>query len=89
LFPSNFFQRYKGLFIGKTYFLKKLVSDPNLFPLHEIDPPLSFKVTGGRLIKFHLIEIVIFHLIESFNNESFIFYHLIELFHMFSVDRKF
>ncbi len=42
-----------------------------------------------HLIEFHLIEIVIFHLIESFNNESFTFYHLIELFHMFSVDRKF
>ena len=31
----------------------------------------------------------VFHLIKSFNNESFIFYHLIELFHMFSVDQKF
>ncbi len=26
----------------------------------------SFKPTGGQLIKFHLIEIVIFHLIKSF-----------------------
>jgi hypothetical protein len=47
------------------------------------------KMTGGCLTEIHLIEIVFFHLIESFNNESFIFYHLIELFHMFSVDRKF
>ena len=39
--------------------------------------------TGGRLTEIHLIKIVIFQLIKSFNNESFIFYHLIELFHMF------
>jgi hypothetical protein len=47
------------------------------------------KMTGGCLTKIHLIEIVFFHLIKSFNNESFIFYHLIKLFHMFSVDQKF
>jgi hypothetical protein len=41
------------------------------------------KVTGGRLTEIQLIKIVFFHLIKSFNNESFIFYHLIELFHMF------
>jgi hypothetical protein len=41
------------------------------------------------LIKFHLIKIVIFHLIKSFNIESFIFYHLIELIHIFSLDPKF
>ncbi len=41
--------------------------------------------TGGCLTEIHLFEIVFFHLIESFNNESFIFYHLIELFETFQL----
>ncbi len=44
-----------------------------------------FMRTGGRLTKNHLIEIVIFQLIESFNNESFIFYNLIEFFETFQL----
>ena len=46
-------------------------------------------MTGGRLTKIHLIEIVFFHLIESFNNESFIFYHLIKLFEIFQLIESF
>jgi len=41
--------------------------------------------TGGRLTKIHLIEMVIFQLIESFNNESFIFYHLTKFFETFQL----
>jgi hypothetical protein len=41
--------------------------------------------TGGRLTEIHLIEIVIFQLIESFNNESFIFYHLTKFFETFQL----
>jgi hypothetical protein len=42
-----------------------------------------------HLIEFHLIEIVIFQLIESFNNESFIFYHLIEFCETFQLIENF
>jgi hypothetical protein len=40
---------------------------------------------NDHLTEIHLIEIVFFHLIESFNNESFIFYHLIEFFETFQL----
>jgi hypothetical protein len=43
------------------------------------------KETGGRLTKIQLIEIVIFQLIESFNIESLIFYHLIKFFESFQL----
>jgi hypothetical protein len=46
-------------------------------------------MTGGRLTEIHLIEIVIFHLIESFNNESFIFDHLTEFFETFQLIESF
>ena len=42
-------------------------------------------MTGGRLTEIHLIEIVIFQLIESFNNKSFIFYHLTEFFETYQL----
>jgi hypothetical protein len=45
---------------------------------------VKVKETGGRLTEIQLIEIVIFQLIESFNNESLIFYHLIEFLRVFS-----
>jgi len=46
---------------------------------------VTFYPTGGRLTKIHLIEIVIFQLIESFNNESFIFYQLTKFFETFQL----
>ncbi len=42
-------------------------------------------LTGGRLTEIHLIEIVFFQLIESFNNEHLIFYHLIKFFETFQL----
>jgi hypothetical protein len=42
-------------------------------------------VTGGRLTEIHLIKIVIFQLIESFNNKGFIFYHLTKFFETFQL----
>ncbi len=44
---------------------------------------------NDHLIEFQLIEIVFFHLIESFNNESLIFYHLIEFFETFQLIESF
>jgi hypothetical protein len=46
-------------------------------------------LTGGRLTEIHLIKIVIFQLIESFNNESFIFYHLTKFFETFQLIESF
>ena len=40
---------------------------------------------NDHLTEIHLIEIVIFQLIKSFNNESFIFYHLTEFFETFQL----
>jgi hypothetical protein len=40
---------------------------------------------NDHLTKIQLIKIVIFQLIESFNNESFIFYHLIKFFETFQL----
>ena len=46
-------------------------------------------LVNDHLIELHLIEIVFFHLLESFNNESFIFYHLIEFFETFQLIETF
>ena len=43
------------------------------------------EMENDHLTKIHLIEIVIFQLIESFNNESFKFYHLTEFFETFQL----
>jgi hypothetical protein len=43
---------------------------------------IQFAVGNDHLIEFHLIEIVIFQLIESFNNE---YDHLIEFFETFQL----
>ncbi len=45
--------------------------------------------TGGRLTEIHLIEIVIFQLIESFNNELIHIWSLDQIFWDFSVDQNF
>ncbi len=47
------------------------------------------KTENDHLTKIHLIEIVIFQLIESFKNESFIFYHLTEFFDTFQLIETF
>jgi hypothetical protein len=43
---------------------------------------------NDHLTEIQLIEIIIFQLIESFNNESFIFYHLTEFFETFQLIRS-
>ena len=48
-----------------------------------------YKMGNDHLIEFQLIEIVFFHLIESFNNESLIFYHLIKFFETFQLIESF
>jgi hypothetical protein len=49
---------------------------------------LIITVGNDHLTKIQLIEIVIFQLIESFNNESFIFYHLTKFFETFQLIRS-
>ena len=44
---------------------------------------------NDHLTEIQLIEIVIFQLIESFNNESFIFYHLTEFLDGFQLIKSF
>ncbi len=69
---------------------------PNILKSSKFDKSLLLKTktwlkynsatrTGGRLTEIQLIEIVIFQLIKSFNNESLIFYHLIEFFESFQL----
>ncbi len=50
---------------------------------------IQCKMGNDHLIEFHLIEIVIFQLIESFNNELLHIWSLDRIFWDFSVDRIF